>query len=135
MRGFLFRGTNDDGQWIVGDLIHTSERATYCIRDLATNIYYDVIPDTIGQYTEVKDANNTRIFEKDIISIPYPDMFGFVEYQQAMVFWDNERLAWCVRFMDGEVLYLNDVIDPDSSMDILVVDNIIDNKELAEAWE
>lgn len=135
MREFLFRGKNNE-EWIFGDLLNAHEdQSKYFIRDLTTNNSYAVVPDTIGQYTGVKDENNIRIFEKDIISIPYKDMFGFVEYQQAMVFWDNERLAWCVRFMDGEVLYLNDVIDPDSSMDILVVDNIIDNKELAEAWE
>lgn len=36
--------------------------------------------------------------------------------------------------MDNEFLYLNDVVDPYSAIDIEVVDNIIDNEELAEAW-
>lgn len=36
--------------------------------------------------------------------------------------------------MDNKVLYLNDVFDTHSSIDIEIVDNIIDNKELAELW-
>lgn len=136
MREFLFRGKKDNNEWIFGDLLNNREDQSKCfIRDLTTSNSYAVIPDTIGQYTGVKDENNIRIFEKDIISIPYTDMSGFTEYQQAVVFWDDKILGWCVRFMDGEVLYLNDVIDPDNPMDILVVDNIIDNKELAKDWE
>lgn len=135
MREFLFRGKKDNNEWIFGDLLHRESHSKYFIRDLTTNNSYAVVPNTIGQYTGVKDENNIRIFENDIISIPYTDMSGFTEYQQALVFWHNEILGWCVRFMDGEVLYLNDVIDSSNPMDISVVDNIIDNKELAEAWE
>ncbi len=61
-------------------------------------------------------------------------MSGFTEYQKALVFWDTERLGWYVKFMDNEVLYLNDVLDPHGTIDIEIVDNIIDNKELVEAW-
>lgn len=139
MREILFRAKRiDSDEWIYGDLLHpTEDDADYYIEDFTVkkNNCHPVIPDTIGQYTGVKDENNICIFEKDIISIPYTDMSGFTEYQQALVFWHNEILGWCVRFMDGEVLNLTDVIDSDNPMDILVVDNIIDNKELAEAWE
>ena len=80
------------------------------------------------------DKNGVKIFKKDVISIPYKDMSGFTEHQKALVFWDSERLAWCVKFMNNEVLYLNDVLDSLGAIDIEIIDNIIDNKELVEAW-
>lgn len=141
MSEILFRGKDNNDVW---------QKGFYCVfNDEAHRIYsgyaetdcgdyypeYDTVsPETVGQYTGLIDKNGVRIFEKDVISIPYRDMSGFTEYQKALVFWDNERLGWCVKFMDNEVLYLNDVFDPHSSIDIEIVDNIIDNKELAELW-
>lgn len=139
MREILFRGKRtDNGEWVYGDLLHpTEDDKDYYIENFTQkkNNCHAVIPETIGQYTGVKDMNNKRIFERDIISIPYRDMSGFIEYQKALVFFNDERFAWSVKFMDGEVLSLDDVIDPSYPNDFIVEDNITDNKELAEIWE
>lgn len=139
MREILFRGKRiDNNEWIYGDLLHpTKDDDNYYIKDFTQkkNNCHAVISETIGQYTGVKDMNNKRIFEGDVISIPYRDMSGFIEYQKALVFCNDERFAWSVKFMDGEVLSLDDVIDPSYPNDFVVEDNIIDNKELAEIWE
>lgn len=145
MREILFRGKRtDNGEWVYGGILQTDNWSEISVvADYYGSMYeppscevdsYEVIPETVGQYTGLTDKNGVRIFEKDVISIPYKDMSGFTEYQKALVFWDSERLAWCVKFMDNEVLYLNDVVDLHSSIDIEIVDNIIDNEELVEAW-
>lgn len=141
MRELWFRGKDSDDVWHRGfycvfndkeHRIYTGYAETDC-GDYYPD-YYTIIPETVGQHTGLIDVNGVKIYENDVISIPYRDMSGFTEYQEALVFWDSERLAWCVRFMDNEVLYLNDVVDPYNAIDIEVVDNIIDNEELAKAW-
>lgn len=139
MREILFRGKRiDNDEWIYGDLLHpTEDDNDYYIEDFTQkkNNCHPVIPKTICEYTGVKDKNRKRIFEADIISIPYEeDVSGFTEYQEALVFWDDERFGWRVKFMDGEILYLNDIVDLSLPRDVEVIGNIIDNKETLEAF-
>lgn len=137
MREIFFRGLTEDGRWIYGDLLHpTDDDKDYYIEDFTQkkNNCHPVIPKTICEYTGVKDKNRKRIFETDIISIPYKGISGFTEYQEALVFWDDERFGWCVKFMDGEILYLNDIVDLSLPRDVEVIGNIIDNKEKLEAF-
>lgn len=138
MREILFRAKRiDNDEWIEGDLLqYLGWGKVHIVQHYKGAGGQEVIPETVGQYTGVKDMNNKRIFEGDVISIPYrDDMSGFIEYEKALVFCNDERFAWSVKFMDGEVLSLEDVIDPSYPNDFVVEDNIIDNKELAEIWE
>lgn len=69
MREILFRGKTDKGEWVKGDLLHPDNYGNgYAIEDFTKekNNCFDVIPDTIGQYTGLT-ANGTKIFEGDIV--------------------------------------------------------------------
>ena len=80
-REILFRGKNvRTNEWVYGDLLNwydTENNNKYnpCIIPIECSVKgksirdFIVIPETIGQYTEVIDKNNIKIFEGDIVEI------------------------------------------------------------------
>lgn len=137
MRDILFRGKRlDNGEWIEGDLRHggyyLNDPDIYIVVCFAdTVINYLVDPDTVGQYTGLKDKNGKRIFEGDMLySIytrkNYPVVFG--EYGFDDDYGVEERsCGWFNKEDNGYESPIGRTEDW-----AVIVGNIHDNPELLE---
>mgnify|MGYP000855595869 CR=1 FL=1 len=146
-REILFRGKDKaTNQWVYGDYTHNEGLNCHYISRNVNNTSRkarEVNPDTIGQYTGLKDKNGKKIFEGDILRFKVPD--GTIRH--FVVEWASEdrilrplsnfvpdgnpiRISgWCFNW-NGYRLYPS-VIDgvPDNEV-MEIVGNIHDNPEL-----
>ena len=140
MREILFRGKcKTDNEWLYGFPYVTRKNAVkinwYC-SEFGSMRTDEVIPETVGQYTGLTDKNGKKIFEGDIISIPFEeDRYPYEEnvtyYENAEVYFDTERYGWYVRYFDDDSLSLCEYDD----CDITVIGNIHDNPELLKVGD
>lgn len=144
MREILFRGKDIKGNWHIGLLAHF-ENGWYISNKAGVSTAYEVIPETVEQYTGLTDKNGTKIFGGDIfryntIAKNEKIAYGMVEYQNTyeqyrvhnpcgyVIHWERNNPTastlredlpfWCGDFSNGEV-----------------VGNIHDNPELLKGGE
>lgn len=67
MREIKFRGKTDSGKWCFGYFLHDGQRGRFVITDGLLEINR-VNPDTVGQYTGLKDKNGKEIYDGDILA-------------------------------------------------------------------
>lgn len=123
MREILFRGKRiGKNEWVKGDLIHLPNGIA-----ILANGYAYVIPETVGQYTGLKDKKGKMIFEGDILIDKYSnEKFGFVGVVKY-----NENLT---KFQIVSDKYPNYDVGVGSRRDsIKILGNAYDNPELLEA--
>ncbi|EPY2525800.1 YopX family protein [Listeria monocytogenes] len=126
MREIEFRGQNINGHWVHGNLaiikekLDRTEIGAYISNSAGAPFAYQVRPETIGQYTGLKDKTGKKIFEGDIC-------------------WDEHNECYgVVKFEDGKFLYVWENIVEDLwevAEDIEIYGNIYENTELLEVPE
>ncbi len=136
-REILFRGKRvDNGVWCFGTYA-SYESGEACIFSQKFSRYgyeateicyrYKVDPETVGQYTGMKDKNGRKIFEGDIIRY-CPVRDG--EVKTGCVSWSENNGAYIVEVMDGSVdaFWVHTVIFGKCE----IIGNVHDNPKLLE---
>ena len=105
-REILFRGFNEkNSKWLYG--YYFVNRGEHFVADdeiqtspLTHWTDLEVDPNTIGQYTGVKDKNGNKIFEGDVVSYRTYDGFCRKRQYEGVVEWTND-LGFMVESLDG----------------------------------
>lgn len=135
MREIVFRGKDLEGwKWVYGYLVN-DEIANIHVPYIGYLFGEDdidvaaVIPETVGQYTGMKDGNGNKIFEGDVLAYNMGEEGE--EDQIYVVYWNEYAAAWYIR-TPFEAL-------PDSGTEGLsgdkycrLIGNVFDNPEFAE---
>lgn len=157
MREILFRGKRmDNGEWIEGYYAIQSNHACFAhelkhqhfiFKDIFLDFNlgglqeFDVIPETVGQYTGLTDKNGKKIFEGDIVGITFHSDAKY----QYLIWFNKEMSCWeaietkDIRF-NGNDYYGNNVEysdfcfmlqDPYGDVEsVKIIGNLHDNPEL-----
>ena len=128
MREILFRGKRTDNgrQWVYG-YFFKSWGNCYILHGMV-----EVVPETIGQFTGLKDKNGTNIFEGDILEISIKDSDEKIVYKFGAVEFSTRSLEYIIRSKEGLVCGFNSILNSAGFYEfgLEVIGNIYDNKEL-----
>lgn len=121
MREIEFRGKLiKDKSWTYGNLyIHKNSSVIITPYDTLIGKYGQVEPETVGQYTGLKDKNGTKIFEGDILEYEFED----IGKQKAYVDWNGKYASFTLEVISEDFEYA-----PIESG--VIIGNIYDNPEL-----
>ena len=145
MREVLFRGKRkDNGEWTYGYLLQdryiAQGDAIFVMNsgDVVIDEYIDeVIPETVGQYTGLKDKNGNKIFEVDIVKFT-DKTFGYSQIGEVCF----DKGSFCILYELYGKKQLHRIGKTDKWQDMgasgtttysyKVIGNIYDNKNLLE---
>lgn len=135
---YIFRGKRkDNGEWVEGDLIQWKNGNMQICLGVGLNkkekTLADIIPETIGQCTGLKDKNGKWIFE------------GYILESRASENKEDWK-KWVVTFFDGSFCFEREIprkrkhkyeqnllcVDEIELYGLTIIGNIHDNPELLE---
>lgn len=125
MREGIYVGKRvDNGMWVQGYLFKCWGRA-YILWGITNDVptMHEVIPETVGQSTGLKDKNNLDVFKGEIVNVN--GNIGYIEWDAVHARWGRKIKLTC---KDGKRRYVIQGIGVQTKMEI--IGNIHDNPEL-----
>jgi len=137
MREHLYRGKRkDSGKLVYGDLYH-HESGAIIITSRGTN--YEVIPETVGQFTGLTNKEGKKVFEGDILKSLHFISGKKKRYLYHIVKWSKKLTGWqCINTGNVKEGTLDSTAEGNPQLwvyakaEFEVVGNIHDNPELLE---
>lgn len=128
MRTIKFRGKDiETGEWLYGNIqVPTPPFDKYFMWDCDHN-QKEVIPDTVGQFTGLKDKNGREIYEGDIMATDNDKKPMYLEICYIV-----EESSYFAKYRDSGIRMWKKWID---DFQKVVVGNIHDNPELINGKE
>lgn len=144
MREILYRGVRvDNGEWVegwlfddglvdskrmfVGSLIIEDYKGqSDDVWDIVGIDFYEVIPESVGQYTGQDDINGKKIFDGDIVEFQRVNALGYTTRRTGEVKWYDELPLFYILATTGDGW---DWVDCEN---IEVIGNIYDDDLLEE---
>lgn len=117
MREIKFRGKRiDNGEWIIGDLCR-GENGTFAISTNTIGLY-EVHPESVGQYTGLKDKAGKEIYEGDILK----DIHGYITEVRYI---GAEFKSYCEPIDSGVGLFETEKYE--------IIGNVFENPDLLQS--
>lgn len=125
MREILFRGKRkDNGKWVYGNYAFTDNNGKRHFIFQNKAFEFEVVPETVGQYTGLTDKNGKKIFEADILRVAYhPE-------QDVIIEWSDGRFGFRRANKPKDYVYSNTRYMQNAVGRLKIVGNIYDSPKL-----
>lgn len=135
MREILFRGKRkDNGEWVYGNYAVTNNNGKRHFIFQNKAFEFEIVPETVGQYTGITDDNGKKIFEGDILGVTNDDPdYDYI----TKVYLDCDTLCVDVQGQDYDYTSIGFAIEiwDDECDQVEIIGNIYDNTELLKEKE